>query len=285
MPGCVTMTCVRDEMAGAIKQYAEPVTDRLVFKHQVLHLGTDRRLTYCMLSQGKHLRTLFVPHAVSETVAPQDLVHYLSQRRRWGSNAYFNSYFYFSGSGHWAITRLWASMDIARQTLVYYRFANTIMFIYGLYHHFVLINLVPYIVVTQVPTLWFFLVVLLREPILRRQAHKLVLGWAINKIMSPILALLIFSNVVLHLGSPGKLKFRLWSPAILVCIPELHNKELSGLGLITGHLLSRRRTSGPGKLVNDSLTSSNCQILPALRLLIPTRLPSPWRSRAIRSDQ
>ena len=84
-------------MAGAIKKCAAPVTRYEVIHHQVQYLGTGRRLTYSMLSQGKHLRTLFEPAAVSETVAPQSLKHYLSQRRRWGSNAYFNNYFYLLG--------------------------------------------------------------------------------------------------------------------------------------------------------------------------------------------
>ena len=167
------------------------------------HKLTPFTVTFCILSQGKHLRTLFIPHAVSETVAPQGFLHYMSQRRRWGSNAYFNDYFYFIGPQHWSITRLWALIDIVRMTLVYYRVANTIMFIYGLYRHFVFIKLVPYIVVTQTPTIWFLILVLFREPILRKQAHKLFLGWIINKILSPIFSTLTFSNVMLNLGSPG----------------------------------------------------------------------------------
>lgn len=88
------MIAVRPEMAGAIQNYAAPIMGYTVLFHQVQYLGTDRRLTYSMLSQNKNLRTLFVPEAVSETLAPQSLQHYLSQRRRWGSNAYFNDFFY-----------------------------------------------------------------------------------------------------------------------------------------------------------------------------------------------
>lgn len=84
LPGCITMIVVREEMAGAIEKYAKPVTSFPVLRHQVQYLGTDRRLTYSMLSQAPYLHTLFVPEAGSETVAPQSLKHYLSQRRRWG---------------------------------------------------------------------------------------------------------------------------------------------------------------------------------------------------------
>jgi len=46
---------------------------------------------YFMLFQRKHLQRLFESAAVSEmVVASQALKHYLSQRRRRGSNAYFD---------------------------------------------------------------------------------------------------------------------------------------------------------------------------------------------------
>ena len=192
-------------MAGAIRKYAEPVKDYAVLRHQVQYLGTDRRLTYCMLSQNKRLRTLFVPHAVSETVAPQTLKHYLSQRRRWGSNAYFNDFFYCFGENQYLITRLWALVELVRLTLVYYRVANTILFIRGLARHFLIIKLVPLLVVTQTPTLWYLLFIMFREPVLRRRSHKLLLGFVINKVISPLLSIAVFTLVVRNLGSQGKL--------------------------------------------------------------------------------
>ncbi|RYP67121.1 hypothetical protein DL771_007446 [Monosporascus sp. 5C6A] len=57
LPGCVTMIAVHKE---SDRRYPEQ--------------GTERRLTFAMLSQGHNLSTLFVPKAVSETVAP----HYFS---------------------------------------------------------------------------------------------------------------------------------------------------------------------------------------------------------------
>ena len=47
LPGCITMIAVREEMAGAIRKYAEPVTGYLVVSHQVQYLVSvvfrDRR--------------------------------------------------------------------------------------------------------------------------------------------------------------------------------------------------------------------------------------------------
>ncbi|CAG2008965.1 unnamed protein product [Fusarium graminearum] len=200
LPGCITMMAVRPEMAGAIRKYSEPVTGELVIHHQVQYLGTDRRLTYSMLSQGKHLRTLFVPDAVSETVAPQSLFHYLSQRRRWGSNAYFNNYFYLAGEKMIPITRIAASIEVIRLSLVYYRILNTALFIASCVRHITALKLVPMLVVGQLPSLWFFCSILL-EPVLRKRGHKLLIGYLINKCVSPFMSVIIFTKVATNLGS------------------------------------------------------------------------------------
>ncbi|KAM0371880.1 hypothetical protein ACHAPZ_004898 [Fusarium culmorum] len=187
-------------MAGAIRKYSEPVTGELVIHHQVQYLGTDRRLTYSILSQGKHLRTLFVPDAVSGTVAPQSLFHYLSQRRRWGSNAYFNNYFYLSGEKMIPITRIAASIEVVRLSLVYYRILNTALFIASCARHITALKLVPMLVVGQLPSLWFFCSILL-EPVLRKRGHKLLIGYLINKCVSPFMSVIIFTKVATNLGS------------------------------------------------------------------------------------
>ncbi|CAM1503390.1 Fc.00g081660.m01.CDS01 [Cosmosporella sp. VM-42] len=200
LPGCITMIAVREEMAGAIRKYAEPVTGYMVLSHQVQYLGTDRRLTYSMLSQGKHLRTLFVPDAVSETVAPQSIQHYLSQRRRWGSNAYFNNYFYLAGESMIPITRIAATVEVVRLSMVYYRVINTSLFIYGLTRKVSVMKLIPLLVVGLLPSIWFFCELFL-EPELRKRSHKLIIGYFINKCISPFMSLIIFTKVATNLGS------------------------------------------------------------------------------------
>ncbi|KAI4719365.1 hypothetical protein E4T48_04420 [Aureobasidium sp. EXF-10727] len=200
LPGCITMVAVRPEMAGAMTRYAAPITAYPVLLHQVQYLGTDRRLTYSMLSQSKDLHTVFVPDAVSETVAPQSLKHYLSQRRRWGSNAYFNNYFYFAGENMIFITRLWACIEVTRLSLVYYRVANTALFIYGLISSFNLMSIIPLLVVSQLPTIWFLINTATNKQ-LRQRAHKILLGLCINKVMAPIMSVAVFTIVVKNLGS------------------------------------------------------------------------------------
>ncbi|KJZ76284.1 hypothetical protein HIM_04366 [Hirsutella minnesotensis 3608] len=200
LPGCVSMIAVRPEMAGAIAKYAKPVEGDWVVRHQVQNLGTDRRLTYCMLSQSKELRTIFVPDALSETVAPQSLKHYLHQRRRWGSNAYFNNFFYCGGTNMILLTRFFALLHIVRQTCVYYRILNTVLFIRSLVLEFKFMDILPLLVVGQFPALWFCVCVLMRRN-LRIRCHKIIVGAIINKIVSPIMSSIVFSAVVTNLGN------------------------------------------------------------------------------------
>jgi cellulose synthase/poly-beta-1,6-N-acetylglucosamine synthase-like glycosyltransferase len=203
LPGCVAMFKVREEMGPAIKLYAKPVTDRALLRHQVQYLGTDRRMTYCTLAQGLNLRTVFVADAISETVAPQTLGHYISQRRRWASNAYFNNYFYLFGPNQLYITRVWAAVDLVRLSMVYYRVANSVLFIYGLVRSFTIVEIIPLLIVTQTPAVWYLVLVMIREPLLRKRAPKLLLGMCINELISPILSVIIFTRVSLHLGNQG----------------------------------------------------------------------------------
>lgn len=200
LPGCITMIAVRPEMAEAIRMYAEPILAYPVIFHQVQYLGTDRRLTFQMLNQGKKLRTLFVPAALSETAAPQTAKHYLSQRRRWGSNAYYNDYFYAFGRNMIPITRAMALIDVIRLTMVYYRIANTVLFIYGLVTAFHVMKLIPLIVVSQIPTMWFA-VNTVAQPELRKRWVRLLLGYVVNKFLSPVISVTVFTTVVKNLGS------------------------------------------------------------------------------------
>lgn len=195
------MIAVRRELGAAVSEYARPVTEHNLFRHQVQYLGTDRRFTWCMMTQGKHLRTIFVPDALSETVVPSGVSHYLSQRRRWASNAYFNDFFYLFGPRQRLVTRIFAAVDIVRLSLVYYRVFNTGYFLHGLITHFYLVKIIPTLVVTKTPATWYLMTALLREPFLRKRLHKILLGMCINQIISPILSVIVFTNVLFHMGS------------------------------------------------------------------------------------
>ncbi|KAF2147913.1 glycosyltransferase family 2 protein, partial [Myriangium duriaei CBS 260.36] len=205
LPGCITMIKVMPECGPAMKKYAAAITGRNAIAHQVQYLGTDRRQTYCFLSQSRDLKTLFIPNAVSETVAPQSLTHYLSQRRRWGSNAYFNNYFYCFGENMALITRTVAFLELVRLTMVYWRFSNTIQFVTTLIRQlaggtFAPITLAPLISIGQLPLFWFIFCVIKERP-LRERMHKLALGWMINKTVAPFMSMAVFTKVAMNIGS------------------------------------------------------------------------------------
>ncbi|ETN39954.1 uncharacterized protein HMPREF1541_06181 [Cyphellophora europaea CBS 101466] len=205
LPGCVTMIAVRPECGPAIEHYARPVECIPVLRHQVQYLGTDRRLTYCLLKQGTHLKTIFVQDAVSETAPPESLKHYLSQRRRWGSNAYFNNYFYLFGPNMALWTRYVALVELLRMTLVYYRVANTGMLIYNIVLEvkagtFSALALAALLVVSQFPTVMFAGSVTISKH-LRPHLLQFFLGFFANKCAAFPLSLAVFTNVAMNLGS------------------------------------------------------------------------------------
>jgi len=100
------------------------------------------------------------------------------------------------------ITRFVAWLELVRLTMVYYRIFNTGLFIYGLVRHFELSKLIPLLVVSELPTLWFFTCIIL-EPPLRQRAFKLALAFFLNKAFSPFLSVTVFTKVALNLGSQG----------------------------------------------------------------------------------
>ncbi|KAH7357703.1 hypothetical protein B0T11DRAFT_329591 [Plectosphaerella cucumerina] len=197
------MVAVREEMAGSMRKYAEPVTGSRVLSHQVQYLGTDRRLTYSMLSQGKHLRTLFVPNAISETVAPQSLQYYLRQRRRLGSNAYLNNYFYLAGENMVILTRIAAAIEVIRLSFVYYRILNTALFIHRMTTGIDILALLPMLI-------------------------------------APAMSAAIFAKVALNLGSQAWDLVFTWIPSKLQRDYIMKLQTITGLaaGLATAHLAS-----------------------------------------------
>jgi chitin synthase len=98
------------------------------------------------------------------------------------------------------ITRIAASVEVIRLSLVYYRILNTALFIASCVRHISAIKLVPMLVVGQLPSLWFFCSILL-EPELRKRGHKLLIGYFINKCVSPFMSVIIFTKVATNLGS------------------------------------------------------------------------------------
>lgn len=200
LPGCVTMFRIHEYGAKAIAMYSELPDKDDMLKTTVQLLGTDRRLTSSFLYQAKDVSINYDTRAKCYTIPPNQLYSYISQRRRWGSNSYFNTYCNIFGPNIHPITRLFALLDYLRLSLVYFRMFNTILFVYQLTTQVGIIQLIPFLVIVSYPTMFFF-VFSLTDPFLRKMYLKLVLGYVYNKILAPFVSMMVLSNMYWNIGS------------------------------------------------------------------------------------
>lgn len=208
LPGCITMFKIHESAIKAIKMYSEFPKEGEMFKSIVQLLGTDRRLTSSFLFQGKQIKTVLDKRAICLTIPPCTLYTYLTQRRRWASNSYFNTMAILVGPNQYLITRLFATYDVIRLSIIYFRIFTTIMFVYkiivyltgGGYPKDLFIKLAQCIVIILFPTVFFF-VICISHGSMRRMLHKIVLGYMINRIFGMILNLAIVSNLFWNIGS------------------------------------------------------------------------------------
>lgn len=208
LPGCITMFKIHESAIKAIKLYAEyPQRDEM-FKSIVQLLGTDRRLTNSFLFQGKHIKTVLDKRAICLTIPPCTLYTYLTQRRRWASNSYFNTVALLIGPNQYLITRCFAMFDIIRMSIIYFRIFTTIMFVYkiiiyttgGGSSNQLVHRLIPCIAILAFPTV-FFTIICISHHSMRCMFHKIFLGYLINRLIGMILNLAIISNLFWNIGS------------------------------------------------------------------------------------
>ena len=106
------------------------------------------------------------------------------------------------------ITRFAAAVDVIRITFVYYRIVNTALFFRALAKGVTIMEILPLIIIAFLPTVWFVITVIFLEKELRRRAHKLLIGFCLNKIISYFISITIFTKVAKNLGSQGTSNFR-----------------------------------------------------------------------------
>lgn len=200
LPGCVTMFRIHEYAAKAIAMYSELPDKDDMLKTTVQLLGTDRRLTSSFLYQSKNITINYDTRAKCYTIPPNELYSYISQRRRWGSNSYFNTYCNIFGPNIHIITRIFAILDYLRLSLVYFRMFNTILFVYQLTLKVGILQLIPFLVIVSYPTMFFF-VFSLTDPFLRKMYFKLMLGYLCNKVLAPFVSMMVLSNMYWNIGS------------------------------------------------------------------------------------
>ncbi len=201
LPGCITMFKIHPVASKAIAMYSELPDENELIKITVQLLGTDRRLTCSFMFQERDIVIVYDIRAKCYTIPPNQLYSYISQRRRWGSNSYFNTFCMLIGpkTVH-PITKIFAFLDYMRLSLVYFRIFNTVLFIYSMIQNAVFIELIPFLCIVLYPTIFFFAFALSDE-FLRKTYHKLLLGYFYNKIMSPFISLMAVTNLYWNIGS------------------------------------------------------------------------------------
>ncbi|TQN65407.1 hypothetical protein CSHISOI_10202, partial [Colletotrichum shisoi] len=163
--------------------------DSLVLMHELFNAPRDSTPTYTRLLREEVWRTIFP--ALTEGTGFRAFSMIFCTDAVGGDGAptpYLNNYFYFAGENMILVTRIAAAIDIARQTLVCYRVLNTILCIRALVHSFHFLDVHPLLVVRQFPVIWFC-VCLAVEAALGQRAHKIVLGFFVNNLVSPFMSM------------------------------------------------------------------------------------------------
>ncbi|CAF1498302.1 unnamed protein product [Adineta ricciae] len=198
LPGCITMIKVDQKFSYVTSDYAKMPRQSQLIHTTVQRLGTDRRLAY--LIQYHKIKTCMVESAVCYTKPPHSLYRFLTQRRRWGSNAFFNSLLGVCSSRIHPIIRLSLFLDMARMALVYFRLFNIALFIYQLTQHVQLIQLIIQVFIVLYPTFYFFISSFLKAK-LRRIYPKLVLGYILNKLCTSLISVAVITTVFYNVGN------------------------------------------------------------------------------------
>jgi cellulose synthase/poly-beta-1,6-N-acetylglucosamine synthase-like glycosyltransferase len=198
LPGCITMVKVDRRLVGVISDYATMPPETDLIHTTVQRLGTDRRLTH--LFQVHQLKTCMVDSAVCYTKPPQNWYRLLAQRRRWGSNAFFNSSLNFWSKKIHPIIRLSSFLDLVKMSLVVFRFFNIGLCMYQLIYHIELAFLFMQLPLIVYPPLYFFLFSLFKKRI-RLILPKILAGFMINTFLAGFFSVGIMATVFYNIGN------------------------------------------------------------------------------------
>ena len=201
LPGCISMFRLCNRSSYAQKMYSEIPEKSDLVGSSVQYVGTDRRYTGSLIYNTNATISMDTRcHAY--TVPPQSLKSYISQRRRWSQNTYFNTMINIIAPNVNFVLRVFCLIDYLRLSLVYFRLFNTLFFIYVLASEFNpvnLIDLVPYIVVLAYPTIVFFVYSIFNNH-LRKEWLNMVFFYLVNKVFIMITNVVIFTVMLWNIG-------------------------------------------------------------------------------------
>ncbi|CAF1003457.1 unnamed protein product [Rotaria magnacalcarata] len=211
------MVKVDNRLINVITDYGTmPHQDDLIHT-TVQPLGTDRRLTHLFLFYI--LRTIMVDSAVCYTKPPQSWYRLLTQRRRWGSNAFFNTIMNVYRSSIHPITRISSCRYLMKMCLVFFRLFNMGLFLTQLVAHFDLKGFLTQTGILLYPSCYFFLFSIFKKTV-RSSLHKVLIGCLANRYISGLISVGIMATVFYNIVNFA------WVPAASAKIKQEQSPEI-----------------------------------------------------------
>jgi chitin synthase len=186
LPGCVNMIRICDISKKAIELYKNlPLNENNLIQSITRLQGTDRRYTTLLLKNGAKLQMNW--RAFVYTEPPLDFTSFINQRRRWSSNAFFNSIILLYNKNIKFYIKFSAIIDIFRLFATIFRFISFFLFFYFLYTNN-LYNIIQIAITSSIliiPYIYAFIWMLFAIPINEQSIH---FGLLFNKILMPFLS-------------------------------------------------------------------------------------------------
>jgi chitin synthase len=201
LPGCISMFKIR-ESGNDLKLYSELVDEKNFVQSCVQYVGTDRRYTSSLI-YTENSRIVLDKRSQAYTVPPDNISSFIKQRKRWSQNTYFNTMLNIISPNVNVVLRLFNLIDYLRLSLVYFRFFNTVYFIYLLsafYEQKDINGLIPYIVILTYPVFVFFFYALFNAH-LRKQYFRLFFSLLVNRVFVFVSSVVIFTIMMYDIGS------------------------------------------------------------------------------------
>jgi len=202
LPGCISMFRLNASSTQALSMYSTIPNENDFIVSNVQYLGTDRRLTSSFIYSNERHLIVMDTRCHAYTVPPQNVKSFISQRRRWMQNTYFNSMINVIAPNVDILLRLFCLLDYFRMSLSYFRLFNSLFFVYVLAVDYLpqnVLDLLPYIVLLAYPVVCFFIYAIFNSH-LRSQWFNLFLFWLINKFFVMISNIVIFTIMLLNIG-------------------------------------------------------------------------------------
>lgn len=202
LPGCITMLKLNKDLATSLKEYSEIPQNNELIKSSIQYMGTDRRLTGCII-YNSNSNIVLNTNCHVYTNAPTNLTSFTNQRKRWYQNIYFNTIVNIYSKNINILFRFFNILEFLKMSLVYFRFFNTLYFVYILCYFNVnkdIKEFIPLIIIITYPIIVFFIYALINNH-LRKHYVQFLLTFLINKVFVLVYNIIICSIMLINIGN------------------------------------------------------------------------------------